>query len=85
MASAIYVLCALTSLLCAVLLYRGYRRTRVRLLLWSTFCFVFLVLNNVMLIVDLLLVPTVDLNILRLVPALLAVGVLIGGFILEDL
>ena len=31
----IYFLCALSALLCAVLLRRAYMRTRFRLLLWS--------------------------------------------------
>jgi hypothetical protein len=35
MAAAVYVLCALTSLACAVLLLRSYARRRVRLLLWN--------------------------------------------------
>jgi hypothetical protein len=46
MAETVYILCALTSLACAVLLVRGYRRTPSRLLLLSSFCFVGLALNN---------------------------------------
>ena len=39
-ARAVYVLCALTSLGCAVLLVRGYLESRARLLLWSSVSFV---------------------------------------------
>ncbi len=52
MAETVYVLCALTAAACAALLLRGYRRTRARLLLWSSLCFVALVVNNMMLFVD---------------------------------
>lgn len=49
---AVYLLCALTSLACAVMLMRGYRRSRGRFLLWSGLCFVALALNNILLFVD---------------------------------
>jgi hypothetical protein len=84
MEQAVYVLCALTSLTCAVLLFRAYRRTKVRLLLWSTLCFVGLVLSNLMLIVDLIVFPRIDLSIPRVLPTLLGLLVLIYGFIQED-
>ena len=57
MAEVVYILCALTSLACAVLLIRGYRRSRSRLLLWSCLGFVALAANNVLLFVDLVVVP----------------------------
>jgi hypothetical protein len=58
MAQAVYILCAVTSLACAVLLLRGYRRSpRARFLLWSSLCFVGLALNNVMLFVDRVILP----------------------------
>ena len=46
MAEAVYILCALTSILCAVLLLRGYRATRTRLLFWASLCFVFLAITG---------------------------------------
>jgi hypothetical protein len=52
MRETVYVLCALTSLACAVLLLRGYLRSKARLLLWSCLCFAALTLNNVLLFVD---------------------------------
>jgi hypothetical protein len=84
MADIVYVLCAATSLACAALLWRGYRRSRARLLLWSSLCFVGLFLNNVMLIVDVDLVPTTDLAVWRALPALAGVLLLLFGLVWES-
>jgi hypothetical protein len=84
MSEAIYSLCALTALTCAVLLLQAYRRTRSRLLLWSGICFVGLTLNNLLLIVDKLILPRVDLSLERLVVALVAMLVLLYGLIWTD-
>jgi hypothetical protein len=85
MAETIYVLCALTSAACAVLLARGWKRTRVRLLFWSALCFAGLALNNVLLFVDLVLLPSdFDLAVPRNLTALAAMSVLVVGLVLED-
>lgn len=84
LADAIYALCALTSIVCAVLLVRGYRRSRVRLLFWSAWCFAGLALNNVLLIVDLRILPQVDLEIWRTVPAVIGVALLVYGLVWES-
>jgi hypothetical protein len=84
MAEAVYILCALTSLFCAVLLFRSYRRARTRLLMWSTLCFVGLAINNALLVVDLIVVPAVDLGIVRTATALVAVSLLVIGLLWED-
>lgn len=84
MAEAVYLLCALTSLFCAVLLARSYRRQRTRLLMWSTACFIGLAINNILLFVDLVLVPDVDLGLARSGTAFLAVGLLVIGLTWED-
>jgi Family of unknown function (DUF5985) len=84
MATIVYILCALTSLACAVLLLRGYRQSAARLLLWSGLFFVGLFLNNVLLIVDLRVVPQVNLAVIRLVPALIGVLLLLYGMIWES-
>ena len=81
MADVVYVLCALTSLACAVLLWRGWRRSHVRLLFWSALCFVGLFLNNVLLIVDLRVMPQVDLALVRTLPALLGAAALVYGLV----
>jgi hypothetical protein len=48
----VYVLCALTSVACAVMLFRGYLRSHARFLLWSSLCFLALMINNLMLFTD---------------------------------
>ena len=84
MAEAVYLLCALTSMFCAGLLWRSYRRQRTRLLMWSTACFVGLAINNILLFVDLVLVPDVDLALVRSGIALVAVALLVIGMTWED-
>lgn len=84
LANAIYVLCALTSIVCAVLLVRGYRRSRVRLLFWSAWCFVGLALNNILLILDVRVLTQVDLEIWRAVPAVVGVSLLVYGLVWES-
>ncbi len=82
MASLVYGLCAITSLICAALLGRGYGRSRARLLLWSTLCFVMLTVNNVLLVIDrVVLVEEIDLYRLRLVTALIALALLVYGLV----
>jgi hypothetical protein len=83
MATVVYALCALTSLACAVLLLRGYLRSRARLLLWSGLCFAGLALNNVILLVDKRVVPAVDLSLWRSLPALAGVAILLYGLVWE--
>ena len=82
-AVAVYVLCALTSLLCAVLLWRSYRRTDVRLLLWSSVCFMCLAANNTMLFVDLVILPDIDLWGIRTATAVFAFVFLLWGLLWE--
>jgi hypothetical protein len=85
MAVLVYSLCTLTSFGCAVLLWRGYRRRRLRLLFWSSICFLILTLSNVGLFFDLVVFPTeVDLSLVRNGLSLLAVLVLLYGQIFES-
>lgn len=79
--AAVYILCFLTSSACAVLLARNYVRTRARLLLWSALCFALLGANNLLVVIDLLLLPAVNLGLPRLALSLAAVLVLLFGFI----
>lgn len=78
-----YGLCALTALLCAVLLLRGYARTSSRMLLWSGLCFAGLTANNVLLILDRLVFTEVDLSMWRLVIGLIATLLLVFGLVME--
>ena len=80
----LYALAVLSSLACAVLLFRGYVRRRVRLLMWSAICFVGLTINNVALFVDLIVFPDIDLRLARLLPALTGMGCLLYGFICDS-
>lgn len=84
LANAIYLLCALTSIVCVALLVRGYRQSRVRLLFWSAWCFAGLALNNILLIVDLRVLPQVDLLVWRAVPAVIGVALLVYGLVWES-
>ena len=83
MAFTIYSLCTLTSLACAWLLLAGYRRTGHRLLFWSGTSFVAMTVNNLVLVIDKVFLPDVDLLPLRLVAALAAMLLLIYGLIYE--
>lgn len=80
----IYVLCMLTSMACAFLLLRGYRVNRYRLLFWAGLCFVGLSINNILLILDKHVFPSVDLSTWRLVTALVALLPLLYGLIWEE-
>jgi hypothetical protein len=81
MGALIYFMCALTSLTCLVLLWRSYRATRSGLLFWSALCFLFLTLNNALLVLDKLVLRSVDLSLARLVAAGVAVLLLLVGLI----
>lgn len=83
MATFVYVLCALTSLACAILLLRGFRSSRSRLLFWSSLCFWGLALNNILVFVDERVVPTTDLSVWRSIPAVVAVALFVYGLVWE--
>ncbi len=78
----VYILCAVTSLFCFLLLTRGYLRSKVRLLLWSSWAFAGLALNNIILFLDLKVTwPDIDLSVWRSIPAVLGLGFLLFGLI----
>ena len=82
-AGLVYALCALTSWTCAVLQLRAYFKRHVRLLLWSGAAFCAFGLSNVILFIDLFLVPEVDLLLLRNCVTLTGVLLLLWGLIWE--
>ena len=84
MAALIYSLCALTCLVAFVLLLRGWRATRFRLLFWSALCFAGLTVNNILLVLDKLVFLQVDLTTLRLVTGLVSVLLLLFGLVWEE-
>jgi hypothetical protein len=84
MAQTVYLLCALTSLVCTILLARAYRASRVRLLFWSILCFAGLTAANVLLFIDLVIMAGgSDLVAWRTGVTLAAVGALLYGLIVD--
>lgn len=84
MDAIVYVLGALTTLVCAVLLLQAYKRVNRRLLLWSGLCFTGLAISNVLVFVDLVLMVEYDLYIWRLITAAVAMALLLYGLVWED-
>ena len=84
MTGLVYILCAVTCLLCALLLLRGYSQTRVNLLFWSGLCFSGLMIDNIMLYVDVVVVPDVNLAIWRKSPGFVAILLLVFGLVWES-
>jgi hypothetical protein len=83
MPEVVYALCAVTSLTCVVLLARGYRRSGARLLLWSALCFAGFAVDNLVLILDMLVYPHIDLSMWRAGAALAGTVFLLYGMILD--
>ncbi|MES3036387.1 MAG: DUF5985 family protein [Bdellovibrionota bacterium] len=81
MAQIVYILCAATSILCALLLIRGYRHTRSRFLLWSACGFGGLAVNNVILYFDRIVYPDADFSVWPVAPALVGMIIMIYGLI----
>lgn len=77
-------LCALTAILCAILSFRAYGRSRYKLLLWSGLCFAGLTLSNVVMVVDVYLLPDFNLELARLLLGLSALLILIYGLIFNE-
>lgn len=84
MAAIIYSLCAITGAFCAFLLARAYKRSRSRLLLWSSICFAGLALNNTAPWVDRIIFPATDLSALRISLDLFATSFLLYGLVWEE-
>ena len=84
MALIVYLLCAVASLICAMLLWRGYRATRMRLLFWGAVAFFILVPTNSLLFVDLIMFPQLDLVLWRTALSLVAYGLFLYGLIFES-
>jgi len=82
-AEAIYLLCAATSLVAAVLLLRHYTARQTPLLLWSCIGFLGLAINNMLLFIDFDLLPGIDLSLPRTLVGAAALVVLVYGLIWE--
>lgn len=85
MAEIVFILCAITSCACAAALFRGYRKSANRLLLWGALAFCFLGLNNIFLCADMIFFPDVDMNgpAIRNFLAAIAGSLLLYGLISE--
>lgn len=83
MAPVVFTLCAVTALMCTVMLLTAYKNSSYRLLLWSGLCFAGLTLNNVLLVFDKVIFPLVDLSTARTAIALLSMIILLYGLIWE--
>jgi len=85
MAETVYLICAITSIVCAGMLFGAYRKNRGPLLFWSSLCFVGLAVNNILLVVDLVLLPQIDLSLWRSGVALVAMVMLLYGLIWKSM
>lgn len=81
MAEIIYMLCAITSAVCAWLLMSAYLNSRYKLLLWGGLCFIGVTLNNILLVLDKIYIQDLDLSGWRLLTALMAMSILLYGLI----
>jgi hypothetical protein len=81
--TAVFLLCLVTSSVCAGLLLRAYAKNRTKLLLWSALSFVLLAVNNLFLVLDVVVFPDVHLWPFRQAAAVGAVAVLLYGFTWE--
>jgi hypothetical protein len=84
MAELIYGLCTILSLAIAVMLWRQHRRSPTRMIYWTALCFTGLALSNLVLVVDKLVFPDIDLRVLRHSISLLSIGLLLFGLVYED-
>lgn len=80
---AVYILCALTALSCVAMLLRGYRRSGTRLLLWTAICFGFLAIHSTAVLVEILVLPTTNLQMVRHAASLMAGLTLVVGLVWE--
>lgn len=84
MRSLVYILNSVTFATCSTLLGRAYWRVRQRLLLCSALCFAGLAISNLLVFVDLVMLPQTDLYILRLSTAAVSMLLLMYGLIWES-
>ncbi|HZP12900.1 MAG TPA: DUF5985 family protein [Nevskiaceae bacterium] len=81
MEAFVYAFIALIAGICAVLLARGYLRSRAPMLFWSALCFAGLTASNAILFADLVMFPEVSLFTLRMVVTAVSLALLVYGFI----
>lgn len=84
MGPTVYILSALLCWVCAILLLRAYARQKAQLLFWSGAGFCAFGVSNILLVVDLVVVPETDLSLVRNCITLLGIGLLLRGLIWES-
>lgn len=77
----IYILCAVTCLGCAALLLRGNVRKRDGLRFWTALCFVAMAVNHVLLYLNFIVLPDVELLFVARIAMLIGVVLLNFGLI----
>jgi cytochrome bd-type quinol oxidase subunit 2 len=82
-AAVVYVLCTVASALCAMLLLRHHRRQRSRLLFWSGLSFAGFAVANALVFADFVVLPDVDLSLVRAATGLLSIAILLFGLVWE--
>lgn len=81
MPGVVYLLSAATALACGFLLWRAWRSNGVRLLFWSALCFLGLALDNILLYIDLVVVPDVLMYNAPSIAGLVSISLLLYGLI----
>lgn len=84
MGSIVYITCAILSFSCAVLLLSGFKKNRFSLLFWSSIGFFGFALNNALLFIDIIMIPTFDLSVIRTLPALIGMVIMVYGLISDS-
>ena len=80
----VYIFCALTSIACVAFLFRQYQKTRTPLLFWSVGCFFLFAVSNILLFVDLILLPQVDLSPIRYSLTLIGMCMMLYGLVRQN-
>jgi hypothetical protein len=79
-----YIVVTLICLASSILLLRGYMRDKMNLLLWSGVCFAGLAVSNLLVFVDLVMLPNANLYLVRLITAAASMALLLFGLIWES-
>jgi hypothetical protein len=81
MAPFVYIMCTVTSGICAALLLREHRRTASRVLLWCGLAFVGFTISNALVFTDFVLVPATSLALVRAIANWMATTVLVVALV----
>lgn len=83
MAWIIYILCAIIAFICCALLLRGYWKSKARLLLWSGLCFAMFTLDNIILFLDKVVIPSIALSPWQAPVPLIGIILILYGLVWE--